>query len=199
MDHYNYKEYTLSQLYEALDAIDEINYPGKLDAIEGRINELEGNNKNKLEGLSGWLVLIAIGIIITPVRIIMLMAAIYTEVFSSGIWQTLTTPGGEAYNPLWAPIIVGNLLINSVLVLVWLVAGYKFFTHHRDFPKWYIGIIVFTLIFIVLDAFSIKLALPNGPIFNPDTMKEFVRSLITVVIWVPYMLVSKRVKATFIK
>ena len=69
----------------------------------------------------------------------------------------------------------------------------------RDFPKWYIGIAVFSLVYIVADAFAIKLVLPNEPIFDPDTIKELLRSVIMVVVWVPYMLVSKRVKATFIK
>ncbi len=77
--------------------------------------------------------------------------------------------------------------------------AYKFFNKSRDFPKWYIGIAVFSLVFIVADAFAIKLVLPNEPVFDPDIIKELMRSVIMVVVWVPYMLVSKRVKATFIK
>ena len=77
--------------------------------------------------------------------------------------------------------------------------AYKFIAKSRDFPKWYIGIAVFSLVFIVADAFAIKLVLPSEPVFDPDTIKELMRSVIMVTIWVPYMLVSKRVKATFIK
>ncbi len=76
--------------------------------------------------------------------------------------------------------------------------SYRFFTQNSDFPKWYIGIAIFSLIFIVLDAFSIRLVLPTEPVFDHDTVGELMRSLVMVVIWVPYMLVSKRVKATFI-
>ena len=35
--------------------------------------------------------------------------------------------------------------------------------------------------------------------FDPDTTKEFVRTLIGALIWIPYMLMSQRVKETFIK
>jgi hypothetical protein len=35
--------------------------------------------------------------------------------------------------------------------------------------------------------------------FDPETAKEFFRSLISMAIWVPYMLVSQRVKNTFIE
>jgi hypothetical protein len=40
--------------------------------------------------------------------------------------------------------------------------------------------------------------LPGEPVFDPDTVKELMRSLFMVVVWVPYILASKRVKATFI-
>ena len=35
--------------------------------------------------------------------------------------------------------------------------------------------------------------------FDPETTKEFMIALIGGVIWVPYMLVSKRVQATFVE
>ena len=156
------------------------------------------SEEKKLEGIGGWLILVAIGIVVTPIRIVMLIMTTYPEIFSTGTWEALTTQGSETYNPLWAPIIIGEILINFGLILVWLYMAYKFFTKSRDFPKWYIGIAVFSLVFIVADAFVVKLVLPNKPVFDPDTIKELVRSVIMVVVWVPYMLVSKRVKATLI-
>jgi hypothetical protein len=155
--------------------------------------------KNELEGIGGWLILVAIGIVITPIRIIIMFMTTYSGLFSNGVWDALTTPGGAAYNSLWAPIIIGETIVNSLLIIAWLYMSYKFFSKSRDFPKWYIGIAIFSLLLIVADAFAIRLVLPDEPIFDPDTLKEFMRSLVMVVIWVPYMLVSKRVKATFVK
>ncbi|WP_235263794.1 DUF2569 domain-containing protein [Nitrincola sp. A-D6] len=123
----------------------------------------------------------------------------YTEIFSTGVWEALTRQGSEVYSPLWAPIIIGEILINFGLIVVCLYIAYKFFTKSKDFPKWYIGIVIFSLIFIVADAFALKLVLPNEPVFDPDTTKELMRSVFMVVIWVPYMLVSERVEVTFIK
>jgi len=157
------------------------------------------SEEKNLEGIGGWLILVAIGIVVTPIRIVMLIMTTYPEIFSTGAWEALTTQGSEAYSPLWAPIIIGEIFINCGLILVWLYMAYKFFTKSRDFPKWYIGIAVFSLVFILADAFAIKLVLPSEPVSDPDTIKEFMRSVIMVVIWVPYMLVSKRVKATFVK
>ena len=144
------------------------------------------------------MILVAIGIVVTPFRLILLISTTYPEIFTTGIWEALTTQGSDAYNPLWAPILIGELLINLGLLLVWLYIAYKFFTKSKDFPKWYIGVAVFSFVFIIVDAYAIKLVLPNEPVFDPDTTRELIRSLFMVVIWVPYMLVSKRVKATFV-
>jgi branched-subunit amino acid transport protein len=119
--------------------------------------------------------------------------------FSNGSWAVLTTPGTEAYNPLWAPILFGEMAINGGLVLAWIFIAFLFFSKKKVFPKWYIGILLFTLSFILVDALVVKSVLPDESVFDAETTKEFGRSLVVTLIWVPYMLVSKRVKATFVK
>ncbi len=156
------------------------------------------SKEENLEGIKGWLILIAIGIVITPIRIAMFMLPTYYEIFSTGIWEALTTSGSEAYNSLWAPILILEIIGNSAMLLVWLYIAYLFFSKKMIFPKWYIGLAVFSLAFIVADAFAIKLVMPDEPVFDPDTTKELFRSLFMVAVWVPYMLLSKRVKATFV-
>jgi hypothetical protein len=156
------------------------------------------NEEKNLEGISGWLILVAMGIIITPIKLIMLMMTTYPEIFSTGVWEVLTTQGSEVYSPLWASIIIGEILINSGMLLVWLYIAYLFFSKKFAFPKWYISLAVFTLVAVIADAFAIKLVLSSEPVFDPDTIKELTRSLFVVAVWVPYMLISKRVKATFI-
>lgn len=125
------------------------------------------------------------------------MIATYPEVFSGGAWEALTTQGSEVYSPLWAPIIGGEVLVNGGLVLAYLYMAYLFFTKRSAFPKWFIGIAVFGLVFVIVDALAVKLALPSEPMLDPDTLSELASSAIVVAVWVPYMLVSKRVRATF--
>ncbi|MCP9495012.1 MAG: DUF2569 domain-containing protein [Pyrinomonadaceae bacterium MAG19_C2-C3] len=154
--------------------------------------------ENTSEGIGGWLILVAIGVVISPLRLLAFTVGTYPEIFSSGAWQILTTPSSEAYNPMWAPFLVGEILINTGLILASLYMAYLFFSKKTNFPKWYIGIACFSLVFVIIDAFAMKLVMPDEPIFDSDTIKELLRSLFAVIIWVPYMLVSKRVKATFV-
>ena len=72
--------------------------------------------ENKLEGLSGLLVLVGLGIILSPILVIAQTFPIYSEIFSNGSWEALTTPGTKAYNPLWAPILICEITINIALV-----------------------------------------------------------------------------------
>jgi len=154
--------------------------------------------RKDIQGLGGWLILVGFGILFSPIRLVTVIFPIYKEIFTTGIWQALTTYGSEAYNILWAPILLGEIGINIMLVITWIFIAYLFFTKKKLFPKMYIGVMLFSLAFILLDALAIKLVLPDEPIFDPDTLKEIFRSVIAISIWVPYMLVSKRVKSTFI-
>jgi len=160
--------------------------------------EIIMTEEKKLEGLGGWLIFVGAGIIFASLIIIIQAFPIYSGLFSDGSWEVLTNPGSEAYNQLWAPILIGEISVNSGFVLLWLFIGYLFFSKKKLFPKCYIGILLFTLLYGLIDALAIKAVLPSEPIFGPDTTKELVRTLIQMLIWVPYMLKSKRVKVTFV-
>lgn len=150
-------------------------------------------------GIGGWLILVAIGIIIAPFQVLIQLVPVYIEIFSTGIWEVLTTPGSDVYNPLWIPILIGEMTVNAGIVLGWIFLAILFFTKKKLFPKFYIGMLVFNLAFLLLDAFAVKAVLPNEPIFDPDTLNNVLRTFLTIIIWVPYMLISKRVKVTFIQ
>lgn len=155
--------------------------------------------ENRLEGLGGLLMLVGLGIVFSPILMIVQTYPVYSEMFSNGSWEVLTTPGSRAYNPFWAPILICEITINIALFITWLFVAFLFFSKKKIFPRVYIGVLLFTLVFLLVDAFSIKLVLPNEPVFDPDTSKNIIRSLVVTLVWVPYMFMSKRVKATFVK
>jgi hypothetical protein len=152
-----------------------------------------------LAGLGGWLILVGFGVVVSPLRILGQVFPVYGNMLSNGAWARLTTPGSEAYHPLWQPILVAEIGINAALVLTWLFIAFLFFTKRRLFPKVYIGTLLFTLAFVVGDALAIQLVLPQETAFDEETTKQVMQTVVAVMIWTPYMLVSKRVKATFVR
>ena len=147
--------------------------------------------------IGGWLILVGIGLLIAPPRMLMIIVPTYQEVLQSDVWAMLAVPGGLLYHPLWAPILIGEVATNTLLFIVRLILIIMFFRKKRFSPKAYVIVAICTLTFILVDAAAVKVVLPDEPMFDPDTMKEVIRSLVSVLIWCPYMLVSKRVKATF--
>jgi hypothetical protein len=94
--------------------------------------------------------------------------------------------------------LAGEMFFNSLMILASLYLIYLFFTKKSFFPKLYIWTLVFSLIFIPLDAILVSSIFPNIEVFDAETMKEIGRTVIVSLVWIPYMLISKRVKATFV-
>ena len=94
---------------------------------------------------------------------------------------------------------MGEMIFNTALFLFGLFLIYLFFTKKRLFPKAYIAISLAAIAFILLDAGVAKLVIPAVPMFDTETVTNLVRASVAAAIWIPYMLVSKRVKATFIE
>jgi len=151
-----------------------------------------------LRGLRGWLVLIGIGLVISIARTAYSLLAVQYPLFTEGTFTVLSTPGTPLYNPLWGPILVSEALINAMFVATYAYLIYLFITEHYLFPKVYIATVLASAVFIPLDAWACSFVLVDQPIFDYNTTKELARTLIALFVWVPYMLVSKRVKATFV-
>ena len=154
--------------------------------------------ENNLQGLRGWLLVVGIGVIVAPLSILAFVMPAYYGMLSNGAWDVLTTPGNPAYSSLWKPILISEMFVNAGLLFVRLYIVYLFFTQRKSFPTWLIGVMVFSVVFILLDSIVVAIALPSAPVFDGETKRELFRAVIAAVVWIPYLLISKRVKATFI-
>jgi len=129
-------------------------------------------------GIRGWLILPAIGIIVTPIRLA------YLGFQFSGYYARPNLSSGEF------SYITFELVVLGVMFILWLVAGVLFFKCKRIFPKFFIGL-------LVIDAFSVLFSYNLR--YDMSENEALVRGLIGLVIWIPYMLVSKRVRNTFVR
>jgi hypothetical protein len=139
--------------------------------------------KQESLAIGGWLVLPAIGLILGPI-INIVNIVIYT-----GLIEYVINVG-----------FPGNLTINflaEVGMLVFLIyAATRFFGKKANTPTVMIALLIFQL---VVSGVSLAIHLyAEAEIFVDDSIEFFLRGLISAGIWIPYFIVSKRVKETFV-
>lgn len=156
------------------------------------------NSESGPRGLGGWLILAAIGLIVSPIRISIIEFTIL-DIFFNGTWSILRDSSSEFYSPMLAVIIPIEFVLNMAFIFGFLFLIYLFFAKSSLFPRWYIGIYAANLLVIVLDLIVVKIALPGEPMFDSETAGELFRSIGACAVWIPYMLKSKRVAATFVE
>jgi len=148
------------------------------------------------EGLGGWLIVIAIKLIMTLLSgCLMLMTLM--AIFNGDAWSQISTPGTDAYHPLFGPLIIFELVGNIVLAGGSLTLLVMFFRKAPSFPRWMIALLVFGPILTAADMYWASL-IPNAQLqATNDQVTTLTRTLASACIWVPYLLMSKRVRNTF--
>lgn len=155
---------------------------------------------NEPQGIGGWLILPALALIFTPIRMGFQFYRDMLPNLTPQIWNTLIDPTSTAYHPLWAPLIVFEIAVNLAQFIFTLWLAWIFFKKSSQTPKFYIiWLILFALIRII-DALLVKqIPMATAQSVGTETIKDITRSIIGAAIWIPYFLVSKRVKNTFIE
>jgi len=133
-------------------------------------------DEDELVGIGGWLVLVAIGVCITPFILGWQMwQAILTNDWS-GMNAVQIGVGGAAMGA-FAAIAVGWAVYNAVL----------FFRRRRIFPRSWIALNCLILIVAII-----------GVVFDPKEAAGLGGVIFWTVVWGVYLLRSRRAKATFV-
>lgn len=156
------------------------------------------NKERSLDGIGGWLILVVLGLLLSPIRIVTLLSQYHVPMFSDGTWELLTTPSSDFFHPFWAPLIAFEIAGNLLILLLGLLTLYFLFRKSKYTPRFAIAWLLTSFIFVIADYFlADTIPLIAAQPADPETIKEVARSTVGAAIWVPYFLVSKRVKATF--
>jgi hypothetical protein len=151
-------------------------------------------------GIGGWLLLPALGLIATPFVIAFGFYKDMLPAFAPDVWNALTNPNSAAYNSLWGPLIVYEVLVNLALFIFTVWVSWNFFTKSRRVPKLFViwlAVIAGTRIVDHLLTYQIP-AMADKPV-DPADVRDLARSFVNAAIWIPYFLRSERVKNTFIE
>jgi hypothetical protein len=151
-----------------------------------------------LQGIRGWLILPAIGVALTPL-VLLVEAAANLGPYSSSQWSALTTPGGDSYHALWAPILLGELVFGVAMLVLSVLLLVMFFQRRRRAPLLYILMLAGSALGLAASVAALEL-MPVGELqASAQDWRDLGRALFSCLIWIPYMLRSRRVKSTFIR
>lgn len=149
-----------------------------------------------LDGFGGWLILLTISLLISPIYIAYFLNTSLSEIMP--LWDILPTEGSSAYIPGFSILYLMEVIGNTFFGLLTLCALYLFFTKKQLFPKFLIYLLIGNLIFLLGELIVAEAIL--GDILNlndPENLRDIIASAIRTLILTPYLLKSKRVKSTF--
>jgi hypothetical protein len=154
-----------------------------------------GSDTQFLNGLSGWLIVLAAMLWVTLLGAVFQAMSDVPQIIRGNLWVEYTTPGRAAYHPLWAALLAldwGSNLFALVLIPVLLTL---FLQRKRTFPT----VMFWTLlVFVALVALRFGVADRIMFIKGDGVAVPLVLAILKAVVWIPYLRLSKRVKATFV-
>lgn len=149
------------------------------------------------DGIGGWLILNLIGLFVRILQEVYALAVDHAVTWDATRWNLLTLPGGTGYDPLWAPALLFEMSF-SILMLVLSVLSIVLMLQKRViFPRVIIAFLVLMLIFKCIDTAIVNQIPYMVKLQDGKFDSDFVRVIVQSFIWIPYFIVSKRVKATF--
>lgn len=155
-------------------------------------------NLKQYDKIGGWLYLVGFGLFISPFIIVYGIFDTLSLV-SDGLDEIDSLAPGLA-GAIWFELILDTVLFFGVVYLLMLFRARK-----KEFKKYYVWYLGISLVYVIVDYFLVAslsaVTSEMRDILN-QTLEEQIstvaRSTISSVIWIAYMLKSKRVKGTFV-
>jgi len=144
------------------------------------------------KGIGGWLILVLIGLLITPIRLLISMITEFTPLLEQ-----------IKNNPILADLkqlVMAEIVVNMIFLIYAFVLIILMLKKSKLFPRMIIIFYISNLVFVLADAIIISNHPVLGPITNiADSFMEIFKSVAANAIWVPYFIISRRVKNTFVE
>jgi hypothetical protein len=147
-----------------------------------------------LQGVRGWLILLAIQLVSQPLRLIIQSASLVSA-YSIQNWTALTQPGNPSYHALWAPILLFEVVANLTLIVSSLLAAVLFFKRRSSAPLVLIVTMWVNPTLVGIDMLLTSIVLPDGG--AAEGLSTLAGAFFAASVWTAYLLMSKRVKSTF--
>jgi hypothetical protein len=156
-------------------------------------------------GIGGWLILPIIHLVLNAGLILFYLAKGFAKGFANGLAegapQAATAPAPPVEFSPGVDFAMALSLFSLLIVAYAVFCLIQFFRKKKSVPRL---MIVFYILLLVLVGASYYLVtqfpeLPHSPKMVGEATMGIVRTVIAVAIWIPYFLVSVRVKNTFVR
>lgn len=163
------------------------------------ISSTTTSSTSQLKGLGGWLVLVGFGLIFGALRLLVETINIYKPYFNTDLLEEITSPTSEFFIPNFKLLFYAESLALLFLIILSLYLIYLFFNKKKNFPKNYIFVSLFVVLYIPVNAYLVYVVIPDEKLLSEELFKAFFQAMLSGAIWIPYMLKSERVRNTFIE
>lgn len=138
--------------------------------------------ENPLVGIRGWLILPAIGTALAPIACTMAIIE-NVEIYEPTLPDAAKT------------LIAVDIIILASLTIGWVVAIFALFQHRAFYPRLFIILLIGNIVQLLV---AMALIARAGGTLSGMGM-DLLRTVLPAVLWTSYMMLSKRVAATFTK
>jgi len=159
------------------------------------VDTLPEKERKEPWGFEGLLLLLGLGILISPVRMINNIWATYPPMFSDGTMEDIMSNASLGFKS----IIVTEIIVNIAFLLFSVYLIKLFFKKMAVFPKWYLIFAASSLGFLLVDTLILSLMFPSLEVMTTDIIKGIASGSVALFLWSPYLYKSERSKNTFIQ
>jgi hypothetical protein len=145
------------------------------------------SNPHEPHGIRGWMILPMLGTCIS--LFINLKGA-------GGSIDLISKPDFSKYVTSFQALVYAELFVTFAMACALGYAIYLLFKHRAQYPVLFNALLLFTLVFSVAESWLLYSA--YGVTLSEASGKDVAKSFFACLIWVPYMLRSRRVRNTFI-
>ncbi len=164
-------------------------------APEAEIDHFKENSSDSgPEGLGGWLILVAILLVLTPIIIFVQVFMVHVPQFTTGAFDAISDPNHANHIPGLSTIILVEILGNIIFILFYLYLNFLFFSKSIRFPRLFIITRLSHFVFIIVDALVVYWVIG----FTEGNVNEILIPLLVTFVLIAYLLKSVRVKNTFV-
>lgn len=145
--------------------------------------------------LGGWLILPIIGVFLTPLIIIYQLYNF--DFYNLEVWELLSSPKSDYYDSWFVISLIYEVLINWFFIIYSLFLIVLIIKRRNIFPYHYVIFRILNLSLLIIDLILVQNISSELYDSGQENNTEIYRSVIGAAIWIPYMLLSQRVKDTF--